>query len=516
MSIESEIREHMGLALRDSNTKSRDIELVIYFYGFKDNPWPTLDDAAQKFNVGDSEARRSERPRQIINSKFKDLTSLKNLPLLKDFSEYLKSSNIHFPADLVAYAKKKKLFNGKINMLSALRLLHDLGDSEIYQAYAASLIEITRAAVVSSQDFLIANTSVISRSRKALKIAKTIPGLLGIARLAYLKEKSIAELISYEDVVKLIKLDQDSWVFNNGDQQYYLFESRDNTLINSLEKIKSISDYVDINTLTQVLRNSLNRRTPPGGRAYPPAEVIRQYLSTSKYIEMHGSDALLKLEAEVLTDIEKAATEYMYKNNVHNFPQISSHLSDLGYSKPLIDKTILNSPLIFVDKSKGRYHYSYQLAGKKGSIPNPEVDRYELFRQRLIQVARDGTDKDQETTARLEQHVLREWLFKDKKFEECAICQKNYAVGSLRAAHKKMRAGCAENERTDPNIVMPLCVFGCDYIFEERFVYIEHGKIMVATKGELYSENEFIKNVEGKILNSRWVKGGEEYFAKPS
>jgi len=514
MSIESEIREHMGSALRELNTKSRDIELVVYFYGFKDNPWPTLDDAANKFNVGDSDARRSERPRQIINNKFRALTGLHDLPLLKGFSHYLKLSSFHSPAELAAYAKDNKLFDGNVNMLSALRLLHDLGGSESYQAYTANLTEITRTTITSNQDFLIVNNSVISNARRALKKAKTIPGLLGIAKLAYLKEESIADLIPYDDIVEIIKLDHDSWLLDNDDQQYYLFESRDNTLINSLEKIKSIADYVDIDTLSLVLRNSLNRRSPPGGRAYPPVEIIKHYLSTSKYVEMHSSDALLKIEGETLTDIEQAAVEYMSENEAHNFPQISAHLSALGYSKPLIDKTILNSPVIFVDKSKGRHHYSYQVIGKKGSVPNSKVDRYELFRQRLIQVARDGTDKDQETIARLEQHVLREWLFKDKESEECAICQKNYAIGSLRTAHKKRRASCAENERTDPNIVMPLCVFGCDYIYEERLVYIEQGKVIAKASSELYSENEFIKNVEGKTLDYRWVQGGEAYFSK--
>ena len=514
MSIENEVREHMGSALRELNTKSRDIELVIYFYGFKDNPWPTLDDAANKFNVGDSDARRSERPRQIINNKFRTLTRLHDLPLLKGFSQYLNSSCFHSPAELAAYAKDNKLFDGNVNMLSALRLLHDLGDSEGYQAYTANLTEITRTAIASSQDFLIVNASVISNARRALKKAKTIPGLLGMAKLAYLKEDSITDLIDHNDIVEIIKLDHDSWLLDNDGQQYYLFESRDNTLINSLGKIKTIADYVDIDVLSQTLRNSLNRRTPPRGRAYPPVEIIRHYLSTSKYVEMHGSDALLKLDGETLTESEQAAVEYVSKNEANSFPQISSHLSALGYSKPLIDKTILNSPVIFVDKSKGRYHYSYQVVGKKGSIPDSEVDRYEFYRQRLIQVARDGTDRDQETIARLEQHVLREWLFKDKESEECAICQKNYAIGALRTAHKKRRASCAENERTDPNIVMPLCVFGCDYIYEERLVYIEHGKVMVKANGGLYSENVFIKSVEGNILNSRWVEGGEAYFSK--
>ena len=516
MSIENEIRDHMHSTLKELNTKSRDIELVIYFYGFEDNLWPTLDDAANKFNVGDSDRRRSERPRQIINNKFKKLTNLSDLPSLKKFSEHLKSSNFHQPSKLAAYAKDNNLFEDDIKTISALRLLHDLGDCIDYQAYSADLSELTRSAIVSKQEFLIINNSVISNARKALKKAKTIPGLLGIAKLEYLKDTSISNLIAYDDIVATIKLNQDSWIMDKDDQQYYLFESRDNTLINSLEKIKSVADHADIDILSKTLRNSLSRRTPPNNRNYPTVEIIRHYLSSSKYIEMHGSSAVIKLEQQSLTEIEQAAVQYITANDAHSFPEISSHLNSLGYSKPLIDKTVLNSPVIFVDKSQGRSHYNYQLVGNKEPITTSTIDRYEDFRQRLLKVTEDGTDGDQETIRRKEQHILSEWLFKDKESEECAICRKIYSIDSLITAHKKRRSDCAENERTDPNIVMPLCVFGCDYIYEKRLIHIEHNKVTTHGNSSLYSEREYINTIVGKILDSRWTQGSESYFPRPN
>jgi hypothetical protein len=38
---------------------------------------------------------------------------------------------------------------------------------------------------------------------------------------------------------------------------------------------------------------------------------------------------------------------------------------------------------------------------------------------------------------------------------------------------QEKRKDCTEHERTDPYIVMPLSVFGCDYLYEKRLIYIE-------------------------------------------
>ena len=47
-------------------------------------------------------------------------------------------------------------------------------------------------------------------------------------------------------------------------------------------------------------------------------------------------------------------------------------------------------------------------------------------------------------------------------------------VRLLHAAHIKKRAKCTEEERTDPNIVMPLCKLGCDDLFEQGFILIDN------------------------------------------
>lgn len=517
MSIEKEIREYLHANLKELDTKSRDINLVLYFYGFGKNLWPTLEDAAIEFNVGDSEGRRSERPRQILHSKFKAIAKLNDFYLLREFSQYLHSSPIHSFEDLKQYVEAKNLFEGTKNLVSLLRLLNDLGEAKEYKAYTIGFNELTRSGYNESNEVIFGVEPKIKSLQKSLQKAKTIPGLLGIAKLQYLMEEINLDDLETQILLNVIKSDSDSWFYSFNGDDYYLFESRDNTLINNLEKIKNVTHLENIDTLTKVLDNSLKRRTAPKKRDYPPEDVIKRYLLSSKHTEIKGSSVYINVEPVELTSIEKDISDYLIKSSINDYPTISSYLLSLGYEKPLVDKTVFYSPLIFVDKSKGRYHYTYNLVGKYADTTEVST-KYEDFRQRLIKASLGGTDGSSNAVTRKEQHILSLWLFEGKEKEVCAICQKEYSVKSLVTAHKKKRKDCAENERTDPYIVMPLCVFGCDYLYENRFVYIDSGIVSSTHDFEcLYvSELDYIKIICGNKLESRWLKGDEFYFPKPN
>ncbi len=517
MSIEKEIRDYLHANLKELDTKSRDIDLVLYFYGFGKDLWPTLEDAAIEFNVGDSEGRRSERPRQILNSKFKKIVKLNDLSLLKGFSQYLHSSPIHSFEDLNHYVEANDLFDGAKNLVSLLRLLNDLGEATEYKAYTIGLKELTRSGYDESSEIIFGVSSKIRALQKSLKKAKTIPGLLGIAKLQYLMEEIDLDDVETHILLNLIRSDSDSWFYSFGGDDYYLFESRDNTLINNLEKIKNITHLEDMDTLAKVLDNSLRRRTAPKKRDYPPENVIKKYLLSSKHTEIKGSTVYINVEPVELTNIEKDISDYLIKSSVNDYPTISNYLLSLNYEKSLVDKTIFHSPLLFVDKREGRYHYTYNLVGK--SADTTEVStKYENFRQRLIKASSGGTDGSSNVATRKEHHILSLWLFEGKEKEFCSICQKEFSVKSLVTAHKKKRKDCAENERTDPYIVMPLCVFGCDYLYENRLVYIDSGIVRSTddSEGIFVSELDYIKSISGNKLEARWLKGDELYFPKPN
>ncbi|GEK50643.1 hypothetical protein [Vreelandella venusta] len=517
MTVEKEIRDYLFANIRERDTKSRDIDLVLYFYGFGKDLWPTLEDAAIKFNVGDSEGRRSERPRQIIKSKFREVAVLSKFYLLSEFSKYLNSFSVHSSEDLNKYLEVNGLFDGDQNIVSLVRLLNDLGEAKEYKVYTIDLKELTRSRYNENREIIVGRESRVKALQKALKKAKTIPGLLGIARLQYLMEEVGLEDIEAQVLLHVIKSDSDSWFYRYNGEDYYLFESRDNVIVNSLEKIKNIASQEELNTLAIVLENSLKRRTAPKKRKYPPVDVIKQYLQSSKYTQIKGSIVQINIELGKLTDIEKAVGNYLSESNANDYPTISNYLISLGYDKPLVDKTVFHSPLLFVDKSEGKFHYKYRLIGR--SVNNADMpNMYEVFRQKLIKASLDGTDGSGSVATRKEHHILSLWLFEGKEKEKCAICKKEFSVKSLVTAHKKKRKDCAENERTDPYIVMPLCVFGCDYLYENRVIYVDFGvvKLTDCLEEGYGCELSYIENIKGNRLDSKWLKGGDLYFPKPN
>ena len=144
---------------------------------------------------------------------------------------------------------------------------------------------------------------------------------------------------------------------------------------------------------------------------------------------------------------------------------------------------------------------------------NAAEQRYEEFSQRLRSISQTDIASDQ--MGRKEQSTLREWLFKGRELAACAICGKEYTVGAMRTAHKKKRSECSEEERRDPNIVMPLCVFGCDFLYEERYLYIEDGVVRRGQSLDHRSAGQaHIDGVVGNRVNAKWLMGSR-YFPVP-
>ncbi len=87
---------------------------------------------------------------------------------------------------------------------------------------------------------------------------------------------------------------------------------------------------------------------------------------------------------------------------------------------------------------------------------------------------------------------------------------------SLVVAHKKPRSKCSDNERTDPYIVMPACKFGCDYVYEKRWIKIVNGIVKeneAKTLNLLTNERLFIESIKGRKIDDLWIQGDTSYFS---
>ena len=174
----------------------------------------------------------------------------------------------------------------------------------------------------------------------------------------------------------------------------------------------------------------------------------------------------------------------------------------------------MNSTLVFADKTVRR-SYTYTLLSTVEFESNESLERYERFKKKLLSACAEGTDSDVQSNRRREQEILRRWLFEGKIIDNCAICGNDFSKDSLVAAHKKPRSECSFNERVDPYVVMPLCKFGCDYLYEIGLIRVCGGTVVSSISGDITDyEKKLVEKLDGNKLDACWVKGRVDYFLK--
>lgn len=510
MSVEIELIDFLNRSLKELPKKSRDIALIEYYYGLREDVWPTYEATAERYGL-----TSRERPRQIIDSKFRSQVEPTDLPSAIQCAQQIASQPILRLDRISASLKKLGLVQAQVN-IGLINLLHDLDLCTDYEIYTPQLEKTTRGTYSSSLNLFLINKASLPSLKAALNRAKKLPRSHGIARVSFLRRKLEKKFKYFDELIEILKSDDASWFKESNDDTYYLFETSDNTLINKMEKIRCVTNKVELNELTETLSNALNRRAAKD--QFPSTEIIKSYLRNSKHTSVVENSIELNLAPANLTPIEQDIVEMLRISQSAEFSVISGELHLKGYGRPLIQQSLTKSPLVHVDKSEGRKHHRYSLVGKRVmNVRNtPEDETYNRFRQRLAEVSKNGTDREQFGYSRIEQGILTEWLFDGKTKEICAICRRLYSVASLVTAHKKKRSDCSANERIDPYIVMPLCLFGCDYLYEKGYLYIREGTVTENRAEELTEhERSKLKQLVSKRLDARWLLGDQNYFRKP-
>ena len=506
MGVESELVAFLDDRVR-SAAKQRDIEIVAYFYGFREVEWPTLEDAAGAFGLSNR-----ERPRQIIQ-EFRDTVQADDIPTLSRINDTISQRQYWLYSGLVATIKNSQLGGDFFSIQGLFNLMKDVGIPNAYDIYTLvsgqnALHPATRSTMSQNGERFITQPSDVDAVSPLFRRVRTLPGQYGIANLAYLGD-SIDQrtLETYWDLlIDLIRQSPFAWLREMPGAVWFNFEDRDNVLVNYGEKVFSVIGQCEVQRLAEVFHNALYRRSLK--YAYPPVELIQLYLSTSRYFAVDGDSVrFVGQENTELSDIERDVVEYLRDLDVVTRRDLSSHLSAKGHSDPLITKAINTSPFVYVDKSSGRRRYAYSLVGAPGAYQ----DRYLAYLRELANL--EQTDTSVETKSRREQRILQRWLFEGKTTEHCAICGDEHMVSALRVAHKKKRSQCTEAERRDPYIVMPLCVFGCDFLYEDRHIVIKDGMVKVGSTGEFgEADLHYMDKLVGRMLDDDWLQGASSYF----
>jgi hypothetical protein len=127
--------------------------------------------------------------------------------------------------------------------------------------------------------------------------------------------------------------------------------------------------------------------------------------------------------------------------------------------------------------------------------------------------AYEELDQKRVVLVRREQSFLRQYLFGENEMGTCAICGSDLPVFLLVAAHIKPRAKCSDTERRDyANNIVPMCLLGCDALFERGFIVVEDGRIHVRLHGNMNEKlDRFLRQIEGRAT-SAWKSGRVKYF----
>jgi hypothetical protein len=157
--------------------------------------------------------------------------------------------------------------------------------------------------------------------------------------------------------------------------------------------------------------------------------------------------------------------------------------------------------------------------GKAADVAEWLEEQSEITRTQLediVEKLRDleETDELRLRLARKEQAYWRQMLFKGSQIGQCAICNEHYPVDLLVAAHIKKRSACDREERLDPNNVLPMCLFGCDALFERGYVFVDKfGRVRLGRSSTFSST---LRNRLTKLdrFVSCWSDKNSWYFAE--
>lgn len=200
--------------------------------------------------------------------------------------------------------------------------------------------------------------------------------------------------------------------------------------------------------------------------------------------------------------------EYIYFLDELTFQQIpyEKFNKTVGYKDNYI---IQGFNVLDADKSLK----AINLLGLASEVYYPVISKEEYVKAVTEPNLDDPLERNSLVKARTEQGYLRSYLFNGKKVDKCGICERAFPVNFLVAAHIKKRAECTDEEKRDyKNIVIPMCKFGCDELYEKGFFGISEGKVAVnKNKFKTKSIEIFLGAIENRRC-SHWNDLTKKYF----
>ncbi len=132
---------------------------------------------------------------------------------------------------------------------------------------------------------------------------------------------------------------------------------------------------------------------------------------------------------------------------------------------------------------------------------------------RVLARARPARCRLDAVVQRREQTFLRDFLFGSNEEGTCAICGSVLPTTLLVAAHIKPRSECTDSERRDfVNNIVPICLIGCDALFERGLIVVKGGQLRVRIRASAdHRLKALCRHLNGRRINA-WKAGRIPYF----
>lgn len=488
-------------------TKTRDIAIVLDFYGFGETAHPTYQEIADRRG-----GLTRERVRQLLDQSFRDYIQKDELPMSCHVGEILGQVRCATLEYVARQLSDQGLTGERGHVVGLLNLAKDLGYAKDRELYDYNLVPSSRHSTRRLEGLLVGQQER-DRYKALILKARSLAGRHGLVMLDSLRQE-LGDSEDTDQLIRLIRATPEVVVVESEDRGWYIYENHSNKLINFAEKAFSLGDRYRIDRLCEMMESAQGGRTQR--YAEPDADLIRKWLVTSSLFEVEGGVISMPgAERSPIGGSEGLVVDYLADGRTASYEEIIDALASSDYSRMALSKACTSSPVVYVDRSQGRKKHTYQIIthAAKPFINGEPGSRYERFKKRLQRLAVVGTDIDMQTQTRREQSELRDWILNDAGSVVCAICGENYSSQAIVAAHKKPRSECTEAERSDPHIVFPLCVFGYDYLYERAHLRIRDDEVRLARLPTANTADRArAEAVAGRTLDARWAAGPTHYF----
>ncbi len=221
MHIEDELGRWLTTSIPDKRQhKLRNAKVVLNYYGFGELAWPTLEEIRIKFKVG-----TRERVRQVINASFRDAAELKDLPVATKIFGIIESHECVPIPEIRAQLVREGLVSGNTTLRGLLNLARNFGACQDYDLYDSSLETLSRSgAEFDSKTFLVRKDARI-KLKMGLKRARTLPGLLGLAKFDYLRAE-IEDSAESERLIQFVRSAPNACIVLDGSEEWYVVPGR--------------------------------------------------------------------------------------------------------------------------------------------------------------------------------------------------------------------------------------------------------------------------------------------------